>query len=87
MRHLPARAYDNSVFVAACNQTGVNGKGLRFPGLSLVIAPSGQLLNEKLCTGEGMLLVDLKKSDLSAVRKNKMHYFLPNRRKDLFKGT
>lgn len=84
MRHLPARAYDNSVFVAACNQTGMNGKGLSFPGLALTIGPSGQLLNEKLCSGEGMLLVDLKKDDLSVIRKNKMHYFLPNRRKDLF---
>jgi predicted amidohydrolase len=85
MRHLPARAYDNSLFVAACNQTGTNNAGLNFPGLALVIGPSGQLLNEKLCSGEGMLIVDLEKDVFAGVRKNRMHYFLPNRRKDLFK--
>lgn len=85
MRHLTARAYDNSLFVAACNQTGTNNAGLNFPGLALVIGPSGQLLNEKLCGGEGMLIVDLKKDVFAGVRKNRMHYFLPNRRKDLFK--
>ncbi|MFO7965721.1 MAG: nitrilase-related carbon-nitrogen hydrolase [Desulfobacterales bacterium] len=57
MRHLPARAYDNSIFVAAANQTGMNGSGLVFPGLAMVIAPSGQLLSEKFCNGEGMLVV------------------------------
>ena len=28
MRHLPARAFDNGLFVVACNQTGDNGNGL-----------------------------------------------------------
>lgn len=86
-RHLPARAYDNSVFVVACNQSGKNGKGLNFPGVALVIGPDGNILNQTLSETEDMLFVELKGSDLRLVRKNRMHYFLPNRREDLFPAT
>ena len=34
MRHLTARAFDNGVFVVACNQAGENGEGSSFPGNS-----------------------------------------------------
>lgn len=84
MRHLPARAYDNSLFVAACNQSGTNDAGLDFPGIALVIGPTGRPLSVKRCRGEGLLIIDLERKALSDVRKNRMHYFLPHRRKDLF---
>jgi predicted amidohydrolase len=83
-RHLPARAYDNSVFVVACNQTGDNGKGLSFPGIALAIGPGGQILDQTLSEDEDMLLVELKENDMRLVRENRMHYFLPHRRADLF---
>jgi N-carbamoylputrescine amidase len=83
MRHLPARAYDNGIFVVACNQVGENGKGLTFPGLALAIDPSGQLLKRNLTDHEGVLIVDLSANDLKRVRHHKMRYFLPNRRSDL----
>lgn len=84
MRHLSARAYDNSVFVLAVNQVGDNQMGLSFPGVAIVIAPSGEVIGKKLCDEDAMLIVDLKEQDLSAVRSNRMHFFLPNRRIDLF---
>ena len=85
MRHLTARAYDNSVFIVACNQNGVNQNGLDFPGLVVVVGPSGMILDKDTNGCEGMLLADLKSDDLTAVREHRMRYFLPNRRPDLYK--
>ncbi|MFH1983964.1 MAG: nitrilase-related carbon-nitrogen hydrolase [Pseudomonadota bacterium] len=86
MRHLPARAYDNGVFVVACNQVGDNGQGLTFPGNAVIIKPSGEILARELKGTEGLLVADLKRADLAHVRDHRMRYFLPNRRKDLFIG-
>ena len=84
MRHLPARAFDNGVFIIACNQTGENGTGLSFPGVGLVLGPSGTVLASYTGGREHMMLVDLKTADLSAVRKHRMRYFLPHRRPELY---
>jgi len=83
-RHLPARAFDNGVFVAAVNQVGANGRGLLFPGLAVAIGPSGAILAQTLSTEEAMLRVDLKRSDLENIREHRMRYFLARRRADLF---
>lgn len=84
MRHLPARAFDNGIFAVACNQAGENGNGLQFPGIAMAIGPSGHVISRDLSGSEGLMIVDLKQSDLDAVRDHRMRYFLPNRRKDLF---
>ena len=60
MRHLTARAFDNGVFIVACNQAGKNHKGLEFPGLAVVIGPSGNILKDKTTGRESMLVADLK---------------------------
>jgi len=85
MRHLTARAFDNGVFIVASNQVGKNQKGLDFPGLAVVIGPSGNVLQDETTDREGLLLTDLKAEELSAVRDHKMRYFLPNRRPELYK--
>jgi len=84
MRHLSARAFDNGVFIVACNQVGKNQKGLDFPGLAVVVGPSGNILTDKTTDRDGMLIVDLMAGDLSEVRDHKMRYFLPNRRPELY---
>ncbi len=84
MRHLPARAYDNSLFVLACNQTGDNGQGLIFPGIALVIGPSGQVLKKTTGDREQLLVADLLSKDLASVRSHPMRFFLSNRRSELF---
>ncbi len=83
LRHLKARAYDNSIFIVAVNQVGDNGNGLIFPGIALVISPSGEVMDQKLCEKEDMLVVDLKEDLLTRVRSSSMHFFLPNRRQDI----
>lgn len=87
LRHLPARAYDNSVFIIACNQTGDNGMGLQFPGLGMVIEPSGSVLVKDVSGDETILIADLSADVLSTIRNHKMRYFLPNRRPEMYGKT
>jgi predicted amidohydrolase len=84
MRHLRARAYDNSVFIFANNQTGDNNKNLHFPGVAVAIGPDGNVLSKSLENTESIHMVTIKKDQLLKVRSHEMGYFLPNRRSDLF---
>lgn len=84
MRHLSARAFDNGVFIVACNQVGENQKGLAFPGLAVVVGPSGKIQTVKTADCDDILVADLKAEELSDVRAHRMRYFLPNRRPELY---
>ena len=84
MRHLPARAYDNGLFIVAGNLTGDNCNGLDFPGNALIIDPSGNILAKKLDDSEGLVVADLDAAALEHVRGHRMRYFLPNRRPDVY---
>ncbi|MFO7665637.1 MAG: nitrilase-related carbon-nitrogen hydrolase [Desulfobacterales bacterium] len=84
MRHLPARAFDNGLFVVACNQCGENSAGLQFPGTGVVIGPSGEVIEKNKSGKEGMIVADIRAEDLEKVRNNKMSYFLPNRRPEIY---
>jgi predicted amidohydrolase len=86
MRHLPARAFDNGIFIVACNQTGTNGEGLSFPGIAVILGPDGRVMAETTAGTEGLLIADLKADELAAVRQHPMRYFLPRRRPDLYLG-
>lgn len=87
MRHLPARAFDNGLFVVACNQTGNNENGLVFPGNAVVFSPSGEILDARLSGDSGMLVTDLTTDQINHVRSHRMRYFLPNRRPGLYRQT
>jgi predicted amidohydrolase len=84
MRHLAARAFDNGLFVVACNQIGENEKGLHFPGISMVIGPSGNVIEKNLSHSESLMITDLKSEALNQVREHRMRYFLPYRRPGLY---
>ena len=85
LRHLPARAFDNALFVVACNQTGVGGSGLTFPGLAVVLGPDGRVLAKRAAMAEGLLVADLKAEYIDTVRRHRMRYFLPRRRPELYR--
>lgn len=85
MRHLPARAFDNGLFVVACNQIGDNGNGLVFPGNAVVFSPSGEIMATHLSGESGLLLADLTAEQLLHVRSHRMRYFFPNRRPGLYR--
>jgi len=84
MRHLPARAFDNALYVVACNQTGNNQSGLNFPGLSVILNPAGRIIKKNTGGKENMIIADLKADELEKVRGHRMRYFLPNRRPNLY---
>jgi predicted amidohydrolase len=84
MRHLPARAFDNGLYIVACNQTGNNQNGLNFPGVSVILDPAGRIVKKHTGAKEHMLVADLKADELEKVRSHRMRYFLPNRRPDLY---
>jgi N-carbamoylputrescine amidase len=84
MRHLPARAFDNGLFIVACNQTGDNDNGLVFPGNAVVFAPSGALIKTRLSGQSGLLVADLTVAQIRHVRSHRMRYFLPNRRPGIY---
>jgi predicted amidohydrolase len=56
-KYLPARAYDNGVFVAACNCLK-DGRG----GGAMILDPRGNILAEDGCGRESMLTADLRGS-------------------------
>jgi N-carbamoylputrescine amidase len=85
MRHLPARAFDNSIFVVACNQVGENGSDLIFPGNALILGPSGEILKKAVAGREGLLLADLRAGELSMVHSHRMRYFFAHRRPELYR--
>jgi N-carbamoylputrescine amidase len=84
MRHLPSRAFDNGLFVVACNQVGKNKEGLSFPGVVLALNPAGRLIEAHQGKREKMTLVELRQDVLQEIRNHRMKYFLPNRRPDLY---
>lgn len=86
MRHLPGRAFDNALFVVACNQVGRTGEGLFFPGVVLALNPAGRVIASYSGSSEKMLLLTLKGGDLKEIRGHRMKYFLPYRRAELYRG-
>ncbi len=89
MKYMAARAYDNSVFVAACNLVGGNGAGQDFCGGALVIDPKGNPVAESFGQGEGMLVADLDPDLINTIRMKKSKsmrdsFYLDCRRPELY---
>jgi len=85
-RHLTARAYDNSLFVVACNQVGAFRRGVFFPGVALILGPDGKAIACYRGKNERMLLAELRSDVLKQIRENSMRFFLNSRRPELYKG-
>jgi len=85
LRHLPSRAFDNGVFVVACNQVGTTKEGFTFPGVILALDPQGRVMESYAGNEEKMVFVELKAKVLEETRAHRMKYFIPHRRKDLYK--
>ena len=57
-------AIDTDMYVFYANQTGRSGNGW-FPGLSLVVDPSGRLVDKHLPT-EGMTVIEISKKSITS---------------------
>jgi len=84
LRYLPARAYDNSIFVVACNQVGCYDAGGDFPGVVLVLDPKGRIVSEDCGDEEKMVVTDLKEASLTEVRESTMGFFLNHRHPEIY---
>lgn len=84
LRYLAARAYDNGVFVVACNQTGNGGAGIHFSGVALILDPRGEVIAETSGDEEKMIVAELKAEILARTRNTRMGFFLAHRRPELY---
>ena len=84
LRYLAARAYDNSVFVAACNPTGKTENGFLFPGTAVVLDPKGEVIASHPGEEEEVVWADLRKDSFLKVRENPHGFFLNRRRPELY---
>ena len=82
LRYLPARAYDNGVFVVVVNQVDPE-RG--FPGITLAFDPWGAILGEAAPDEEDLLVVDLRGEELARRRAVAETFFLHFRRPELYR--
>lgn len=66
-RCLPARAYDNTVYVGACNAYGPTGTGTNLGGGATILDPRGIVMSEDY-SGECMVTADLTSEPLDRIR-------------------
>lgn len=90
LRYLGARAYDNSVYLGACNVLGPNGCGQEFQGGALIFSPKGAMMAESFRQQEGILTCELSAEQINVLRgpnrtTMKEIFFLAHRRKDLYR--
>jgi Predicted amidohydrolase len=89
-RYMQARAYDNSVYIAACNICGTDSLGREYSGGAVIWGPKGEILNESSeKTGSiiyGLLSAQKLNNLRTRERKSmKDSFFLTYRRKELYK--
>jgi len=84
MRYLPARAFDNGIFIVACNLVGENGVGLLFPGVIMILNPAGKILYQYNGFKEKIIIAELMERDLTKIRTHMMRYFLKYRRPEIY---
>jgi predicted amidohydrolase len=84
LRYLPARAYDNGLYVSACNQSGDNGRGMVFQEASLILDPKGMMLDSSPGSGGAVAAADIRRDVIARVRSSSMGYFLKERRPDAY---
>lgn len=84
LRHLTGRAFDNALFIVACNAVGRSPGGFPFPGVIVFLGPDGRVVNQHLGEDDHLLSSTLDFSLLEEIRSHRMKYFLPNRRPDIY---
>jgi len=68
LKYLTARAYDNGVYVAACNLVGSDGGDKEFCGGALVLDPRGNIVAESFSGKEDLLVADLDPDPVNNMR-------------------
>jgi len=68
MKYLPARAYDNRVYLGCCNLVGGNGIGGHFSGGTVLFDPDGEVVCENFSQEETLLTARISPALLKAYR-------------------
>jgi predicted amidohydrolase len=84
LRYIPARAYDNGVFVVVVNQADPE-RG--FPGITMAFDPWGAILGEASPNEDDLLVVDLRGETLVERRAVAETFFLHFRRPELYRAV
>ena len=92
MRYVPARAYDNNVYVAICNNVGDNGAGRTFAGVTFICDPLGAVIaegqsgsEEEMAAKRTMIVADLSASALAESRRETLMFFRHYRRPEMYR--
>jgi N-carbamoylputrescine amidase len=83
LRYMPARAYDNRLYLVVVNQVGFNGE-VEFPGIAFALDPDGVVIGEARPDVEDLLIVDLSGERLTKARTVAEGYFAHFRRPELY---
>ncbi len=81
LRYIPARAYDNGVFVLVVNQADTERN---FPGITMALDPWGAILGEASRDREDLLVVDFLATTLAERRAVAETFFAHFRRPELY---
>ena len=85
LRYMPARAYDNTVYVAVCNHVGDNGAERMFAGVSFICDARGEVVAvAQSGDREEMVVADLKAADLNEARRVPEMFFRYFRRPEMY---
>ena len=90
LKYMTARAYDNAVYIAACNLVGEDGTGHSYCGGALVIDPKGNVVAEAFNKGEDMLVAELDAKLINTIRNKESvsmrnSFYISSRRPELYK--
>ncbi len=81
-RFLPARAYDNTCFVVACNLNSETQRKKLIPPLALLINPKGEVLQE---TTDSACVSDIDLQFVAKIKQSSMGFFNEHKRINLFR--
>jgi len=84
LRYLPARAYDNGVFILVVNQIDPERN---FPGITMALDPWGVILAEASPNEEDLLIVDFRAATLAERRAVAETFFPHFRRPELYESV
>ncbi len=89
VKYLSARAYDNTIYIAACNLTGYDGVKQQYSGGAIVVDPKGNVIAEAFNGIEEMLVVDLESRLINTIRRQEGKrmrdtFYLKARRPELY---
>lgn len=87
--YMGARAYDNSVYLAACNMCGTDNRARKYSGGAVVWGPKGEILAQSLDRNDSILYAALSAQRLNNLRTRerksmKDSFFLADRKKELY---